>query len=512
MILGKAVKVSYPISGVGTSDNPKLVIEDRFGNPLPNEINFDTLTRCKDSIFAFTIFEQGCDSLFLSVEWLDSTKTKAPPKSQFEWNTPASKWLINGDTVISGIEALTTIVGSYEGYLRITDSIKGGKSTLISLIPYKVFVEPGTRILALPDSSAGFDTITFCDQKDATVPIVNLGCDTIHDSSISINGIDFAIVNAPKTPFIINPSNTFFLDIRYLPVNTGESFDTLTIVTDADSAPVRQIPLSGFATPTDTIRFSVSTSNVSVVPGDTATLTIMPSSEFKNKGLNSMAIVLSYNGDIMSPYQTKNATTGMSGALAPSVGSELPVGPTLRNLPITINGANMTFDSTTPIVNIKFLISLSDSTSTDFHIASFVLNNGDNNFNKCLLGATADTGTIALRFVCGDTDLYNLLRYGANWSLTDGIVPSIGAPNPDPVFAGSVINIPFTALRPVSLKIEIMDETGRIVYSNAAKVPQAGASTFSIRDLPLGGGAYHYRLYSVDGGTAVVTGSFVVIR
>ena len=415
----------------------------------------------------------------------------------------------------SGIEALPKVLGSYRGYLKITDSVVGKPAELVSFIPYNVLVKPGPRTLSLSDALRDFDTITFCGQKDITIPIVNLGvCDTIHDSSISISGLNFSVVKPPKTPFAIPPLDTFFLQVQYIPNNSGQALDTLTIVTDADSAPIRKIPLLGYATPTDTIKFTAVASDLTVVPGDTATLTIMPSAKFKNAGLNSMYIVLAYNGDIMVPYPdgAPNATTGMAGALTPIPGSPLSVSPKIQNLPITINGTNMTFDSTTPILKMWFRIMLSDSTTTDFHIASFELNYGDLNFNKCLLGATADTGTIGLRYVCGDSQLYKFLRYGANWSIDDGIVPENGSAHPNPVMEGSPISIPFTALRAITVKIEIMDETGSVVYSGMNNYSEAGATSFTIPASTIGSGAYHYRLHPIDGGGGVSTGSFVVIR
>jgi hypothetical protein len=57
-----------------------------------------------------------------------------------------------------------------------------------------------------------------------------------------------------------------------------------------------------------------------------------------------------------------------------------------------------------------------------------------------------------------------------------------------------------------------MDETGSVVYSEMSNYPQAGATTFTIPGAAIKSGAYHYRLHPIDGGTAVVTGSFVVIR
>jgi hypothetical protein len=514
-VLGEAVRLAYPITGIGSPDSAELVIKDRFGNPLPDTINFDTITRCQDSIFAFTISEIGCDSLFVTAVWLDSTKAKgsSPPASRFVARLPIINRLLAPDSIlIEGIEALGQTLGYYQGYLQISDSVAGTSAEVRSLIPYRVFVKPGTRTLSLDTTPRNFDTITFCQQKDTIIPIVNLGCDTIHDSSISISGSNFVIVNPPKTPFVINPSDTFFLTVRYLPVNSGQAMGILTDSTDADSAPVRHIPLSGYTTPTDTVRFSAISNKQTVAPGDTATLYIMPGSKFTAKGLQSIEITLAYNGDIMTPFDTLAASSGMSGAPVVNVLPTQATGTKLQYLPITIDGTDMTFDSAMPILTMQFTITISDSAWTDFHIASFELNNGNNNFNKCLLGSTVDTGTIGLQFTCGDSILYKTLRYGSNWSLGEGIIPVSGIVHPNPVLEGSQISVPFTALRAVAVKIEIMDETGSVVYSDLSNVTESGAASYTIPGAAIRSGAYHYRLHPIDGGIGVATGSFVVIR
>ncbi len=513
-VLGKAVRLAYPVTGIGSPDSAELVIKDRFGGSLPNIIDFDTITRCQDSIFAFTISEIGCDSLFVSAVWLDSTKTGPPPASRFNVRKPPliNRLLAPDSILIEGIEALGQTLGYYQGYLQISDSVGGTSKEYLSLIPYRVFVKPGTRTLSLDTTPRNFDTITFCQQKNIVIPIVNLGCDTIHDSSISISGVNFTMVNTPTTPFVINPLDTFYDTILYLPVNSGQAMGILTDSTDADSAPVRHIPLSGYTTPTDTVRFSAMSNKQTVAPGDTATLYIMPSSKFTAKGLQSIEITLAYNGDIMTPFDTLATSSSMTGAPVVHVLPTQATGTKLQYLPITIDGTDMTFDSTMPILKMQFTITISDSAWTDFHIASFELNNGNNTFNKCLLGSTADTGTIGLQFLCGDSVLYNMLRYGSNWSLNDGIVPIRGTVHPNPVTEESPITMPFTALRAVTVRMDIMDDVGSIVFSGTNSVSEAGAAAFIVSGPQLPSGAYHYRLHPIDGGIGIVTGSFVVIR
>jgi len=507
LVLGKPLRMSFPVVGTGKQDMPQLVMADRFGNPLPSVIDFDTITRCQDSTFAFTISEKGCDTLFTTFEWLDSSKTGSPPSAQFKWVTLPNRWITH-DTVIDGIEALGTVLGSYQGYFRITDSSKGVTSATVQYIPFKVFVKPGTRTLSLDDSPRNFDTIGFCDTNERTIVIQNLGCDTIHDSSMTLSDPNFIFVVPPKFPLVVDPNSSISVTVRYLPVVSGEASGLLSIITDADSAPERIIPLLGYAIPTDTIKFKALATNLTVAPGDTSTINILAGNSFKAKGLNTINMTLAYNGNILTLYNpSKTVTTGIPGANIVST-PDLPIGNTAY-LQIAIGGTNMQLDSTVPIASMKFLISLSDSTSTDFRLTNFQLN--DANFNKCTLGSAIDTGTIKLEFLCGDSLMYNLLRYGTNFAPGDGIAPVSGVVYPDPV-TSSTLFIPYRALRAVSVGLEIMDWSGAVVYSSVQYAPAAGATEFEITGLSLASGAYHYRLHPLDNGRISATGGFVVLR
>ncbi|HET6401894.1 MAG TPA: hypothetical protein VFH95_10900 [Candidatus Kapabacteria bacterium] len=514
LVLGKPVRMSVPLSGIGKSDNPQLVMADRFGVPIPSEIEFDTMTRCQDSIFAFTISEKGCDSLYVSLEWFDSTQTKSPPSSEFKWFTPASRWITQAVApVVAGIEVTPgSALGNYQGYLRVSDSIKGSALTIVRVIPYHVFVKPGTRTLSLDDSPRNFDTLAFCDSRDTVITINNLGCDTLHVAKIGLSGPNFIFVPPLRVPFIIRPDDSLRVTLRYLPAVSGLAFDTLQIATDGDSAGVRNIPLAGYATPADTIEFKAVAEELTVKPGDTATVLIMPNGSFNNPGLNSIKITLAYNSDIMTLFDPNNASTNVRGASPPIINAPLLIGGKILYLPVTIAGSNLTFDSGATLLRLQFRIMLSDSARTDFRIADIELNNGDFNFGKCALGAISDSATIGLQFVCGDSLLYNFLRFSSKWSPEDGIVSAIGGVRPDPVLSGSSLSIPYTSLRAVTVKLEIMDSKGAVVFSDIQNTSEAGASEFLIPNLPLPSGAYQYRLQTTDGGRGMVSGSFVVVK
>ncbi|HEX5315243.1 MAG TPA: hypothetical protein VFX22_01220, partial [Candidatus Kapabacteria bacterium] len=517
LVLGEPVRMSIPVSGFGKSDNPQLVLADRFGAPLPNEIEFDTITRCQDTIFPFTVSEIGCDSLYVSLEWLDSTQTKGPPPTEFKWFTPATRWLTQAaPPVVAGIEVTpTSALGNYEGYLRISDSIKGSTLKIVRVIPYHVFVKPGTRTLSLDDSPRNYDTLAFCDSRDTIITINNFGCDTLHVAHVGFSGSNFIIAKSVSLPFIVLPNDSVQLIVRYLPNVSGPAFDTLSIVTDGDSAGTRAIPLAGYAMPADTVRFRA-IATMLVKPGDTATVLIMPNGNFNNAGLNNIKITLAYNSDILTLFDPIDATTGVRGAMPPIFSPPLLVSKKIIDLPITIAGTDLTFDSTMPLLKLQFRIMLSDSASTDFRIASIELNNGDFTFGKCALGAISDSATIGLQFACGDSLLYNFLRFGSKWSPGSGIASADdGAKSltiPDPVHSSSSLRIPYTALRPVTVKLEIIDSKGAVVLSSIQNTSAAESSEFIIPNLPLASGAYRYLLQTADGGRGVVFGSFVVIK
>jgi len=513
LILGEPMRLTFPLNGIGRPDSPQLVMADRFGMPLPSKIEFDTMTRCQDSIFAFTIFERGCDSLYSEFEWLDSTQKALPPTSEFKWFTPFTRWLTqNATPVDAGIEVIpTTAEGDYTGYLRISDSVKGSIAKFVRMIPYHVFIKPGSKRLLLDSSLRNFDTIAFCDARDTIIELKNLGCDTLHFWNASFSGTNFIFPNGLKLPFVITPYDSVPIEIEYLPNVSRGVFDTLTFFSDDDSEQIRTVPLTGYATPTDTVRFRVVASNISVAPGDTSTVIIYSSGSFNAPGLTSIGIELAYNADVMEPFNMTGAHSGIAGA-AVIPAAEIPTGSKTHYWPLTITGANMNFDSTVALLSAQFRIMLSDSLSTDFRIQSITLNNSNIQFNKCLLGAVSDSGTIGLKLYCGDSLMYEVMRFGKVFSPSDGIAPEPISAHPNPLMNGSPLTIPFRALRPAQIELDITDVTGRTVYSSLQEVTEAGESAFSVPAPSLASGAYHYRIYTVDGGRAAIAGNFVVLN
>ncbi|HWF44369.1 MAG TPA: hypothetical protein VG537_06985, partial [Candidatus Kapabacteria bacterium] len=364
-----------------------------------------------------------------------------------------------------------------------------------------------------------FGTIAFCSEQDLTIPVRNLGCDTLHITDSLSFGRNFIVLNAPNAPLDILPGQSYNMQVRYMPNVSGAVYDSLIVKSDADTQQIRTISLSGFATPTDTVSFKAVCSNASVMPGDIVSVVIIPSRMITNKGLNELSITLEYNGDIMTPLPSTASTSIPNASVVPP--TEVRPGK-FALLPIQIRGVNLSLDSTKPMVSIQFRITLSDSDRTDFHISDFSLNNSDRNFGKCVLGAVSDTGTIALNFACGDSLLFRFMQLGSNFSLQDGIAPAAMPINPNPVdlSKGESVNIPFKATRAGGLRLAIYNAVGSTVYSEIKTVVQAEENSFVLFNPPFASGTYHYSIISLDGGSLLngadgrgfVTGEFVLIR
>ncbi len=505
LVQGVSKRIAIAVSGIGKPDNPKLVMN------LGTEINFDTVTTCDHPGLGWVITNPGCTYLQMRVDLFDSTLTKPPPANEFLARVIGPSKIHGGDTIKAAMLVFPKVLGYYRGFMRVISQIEDGRPPDTVLFPYKVFVK-SNKILSLDDSRRDYDTIQFCDQKDALIPIVNTGCDTLTVSKLDLTGNSFQYVPLfPALPFVIPPGKSANVVLRYLPAVSGRSIGQLVVTTNSDSAKIRTIPLEGYALPTDTITFHALSPNFFVKPGDTALIIVKPSQGYNKKGIKSVTVTLEYNGDVMTPYDYASTYTQVTGATV-SMPTEVTINPNIRQLPLNIYGTDLRLDSSQAIIATKFIIAVTDTVKTQFRIASFQINQGDPFFNKCLLGGVSDTGTIGMQFVCGDSQIYRYMRFGSNFAPEDGIAPAGISVHPNPLTAqnGSDLSIPFKALRKVGARLQVIDERGAVAYSEIQDVASAGASSFQFHASQLPSGSYFYRITPVDGGRGVATGDFII--
>ena len=507
LVQGVAKRIVEPISGIGKPDNPRLVMN------LGTEINFDTVTRCSHPGLGWILTNPGCTYLDVQVDLFDSLMKNPPPANEFRALKIGPNKIHGGDTIKVGMFVYPKYFGYYRGFMRVISQIEDGRKPDTVLYPYKIFVKHDVE-MSLDNSRRDYDTIQFCQTKDVTIPIVNTGCDTLIVSRLDLTGNSFQYVPLiPKVPDTIPPGNFSSVVLRYLPSVSGRSVGQIVVTTNSDSANIRTIPLEGYATPTDTVSFHALSPNLFIRPGDTALIMVQPSKGYAKPGIKSISITLEYNGDVMTPYSAVKSFTQIPGATVVPP-TEKTVNATIRQLPLTVLGTDMQLDSTRAIVGTKFIIAVTDSAKTQFRVADFQINNADSFYNKCLLGGVEDTGTIGLDFICGDSLIYQYLRYGTDFNPENGVAPAGIAAHPNPFAWQSDANltIPFKALRKVAARLEVIDSRGSVAYSEIRETPEAGAASFILRPDQLSSGSYFYRIIPVDGGRGVVTGDFVVVK
>lgn len=501
-VFGVQRRLSIPISGIGKPDIAEFRLAvDALPPGLPSELEFGTLTRCDmPDTLSFTITNPGCTPMTIApVQMQDSTHRQILlPTKTLWWQTMAIPASVKfGDTLRLKIRISPATLGEVRGFVRVTYTIVGGQPKDYFL-PYHATIVRGAVTLDLPETARSFDSILFCAQKDIVVPVRNTGCDTMLVTRRDLVSSIFFVTNPRAVPYKLAPGATDFVTLRFIPSQSGDASGTLYIQSDADSAPNRVIPVSGFAIPTDTLTFTATTQNQLVQAGDTALVLFTTDKPIRNKGVNVITVVLAYNGDVMTPWPS-TVGTSIAGARV-TVPPEVRLGKMARQT-INVLGTNMAIDSGKPVVVMLFHVTLSDSARTEFHIESVTFNNNGGNFSRCVLGSVVDSGTIDLSFQCGDAMLNEYLRKQSAYRLNDGIRIVGKTVTPDPVRIGTDARLSVEVLTAGDYGVTIFAADGRKVSSDRKSFVR-GLSDLSLPTSQFASGRYHVQLDDDHGHTA----------
>jgi photosystem II stability/assembly factor-like uncharacterized protein len=510
-VFGVQRRIAIPISGNGKPDIAAFELAvDALAPGSPAALEFGTLTRCDlpDTLW-FTITNPGCTAMTVApVQVQDSTHRQILlPTKQIKWQAMAQPASVKApDKFRFWVSIAPAALGDVRGFVRVTYTLQGAAAKDYFL-PYHATVIRGAVALNLSDAQRTFDSIQFCAQKDITIPIVNDGCDTMTVLQRNLISSAFFLTNPKAVPYKIPPHASDIATVRFIPGQSGPANGTLFVTTDADSVPSRTIPIVGFALPTDTISFTAYTHDQVVHAGDTALVLFTTNRSVRNKGVNVVTFVLTYNGDVMTPWPS-TARSDIPGANI-VVLPEVRIGGKTAKLTINVLSPNMTLDSGKTIGSILFHVTLSDSARTDFHIESITLNNGTGNFAKCVLGSVVDSGTIAMDFQCGDALLYGYLLKQSSFKLTDGLRIRTRSTIPDPVTSTEIAKLPVTVSQPGEYRLHVYTAAGNEAFTKLLQL-NAGDQNLPIETASLRSGSHHIVIEDSDG--RIVTADFVVTR
>jgi photosystem II stability/assembly factor-like uncharacterized protein len=531
--------ITYPIAiAPGRSDTVYVLINRTIAGPFTTNVVLPALHQKIASTFTLTVtgnivvtgvnFQVAFDALAAQIDsaLLDRGKlTRCDPPQEFYLyirnpgctGVALRNVMFEGDgkvfTVTLEGSLPDTLLGDDMHRVKITVSpavlgvtndrlrvrYKVGDSPSVDLFyPFTVDVGYGTRLLSLADYSRDLDTIEYCQTRDSVIRFQNTGCDTLTITDASLNGADFDLVPLGALPRKIAPGAYDSVVVRYDPLLPGDAAGQLTLISDADTLSTRAIDVMAFALPTDTVTFRLIPDRAIVNDNDTLNFNLVPDTTIRGKGLRSLSMILSYNGDVLTFMSANPKIAGLT--ILPPV--ELQAGLKARQLAITLLHPNdITLDSLVSLVSLRFRTTLSDSTQATMSLSQFELNSGDPRFAKCVLGSKSEEAKLTLALYCGDSLIKKTL-------LMNRLVLSSSQPWPNPSQRSnaSEIHLPYVLNIRSALTLRVYSLEGVLAYEET-KEREVGEGTVTIPATALTSGIYHYTL-TCEG--SQVRGQFIV--
>ncbi len=463
------------------------------------------LTRCNTAqSVTFILSNPSCDSLNkITISKIAIQPPNDPDITFSNITTPFVLSDVNQQTLAILVTINPKVVGIHNGTLTLTYNIGNGVSR-DTTIAYFLDVSYGSRILSVDKDSIYFGRFPFCETRDTTIILKNLGCDSLDILNFSIQGQGkFTLTSTPNLQLKNNDQTA--VSFHFEPTSAGRVYGNIIIRSNSDNNDtLRIIPIVADIIPTDTLSFSIEASRVDFKAGDTVSFFLVPNRNVKSKGIRDISFTLNYNGDLLTILGNKiqvlipNATY----IAAPTNGT--PKHTTTR---IFLTGLpTIEMDSLVPIMRLIFSTALTDSVSSTMSISQVSINGGDPNFAKCELGIVSADITYTLLLVCGDSTLIKYLQLGKNFTLKAIDV------TPDPVTSANNYraHIGFTANVVGSFTVNVFDPLGKLVLTKEMTTNHTGSFDLELDASRLSSGAYHYTLkhqetnQAVDGGFRVV--------
>jgi len=256
-----------------------------------------------------------------------------------------------------------------------------------------------------------------------------------------------------------------------------KDFDTVIMLTGAGRIPK------------ENVQFIPSLSANAVSAGSSVDILIKPNKPISGRALQSISFDLNYNSDLLDGG--KIFSTGIPGASI-TVGPEknpspsIPL-PKLRAREIVVTGNDLSLDPNIAIADLKFMAMVTDTTSTPITISNLKLNDGDLNYQNCILSADTSATNFTEVYLCGDSTLSKYLRTGNILSIT-----SIH-PNP----AQDEVEIELHSAIRQDVNLEVFDALGARVFSMMQNIT-GGANTIHFDTKGLSAGVYLVKVGGVS--------------
>lgn len=499
--LGEPLIKPITLLGIGYVSPSMLV------TALPADTLFDLkLTRCDTSLpFRMTLLNPGCSSITVKSAVLEGIPTPNIILNLSK-NLPFS--ISNGTSISISVLVTPKDIGTYNGNLHVTYQFAGDNTIHDTLIAYFLTVGYGSRLLAVDHDTIDLGTMKLCDTRDSAVQITNKGCDILDSINSTIQGQGNFSLTGTSFSFL-GPNKQGNISFHFEPTQAGAVSGTLTITSVSDTLPIHIVTIKAFVIPTDTLIFSMLPTRGTFYAGDTLSVRLIPQRDVHGKGLRDAAFTMNFNSDLLTllPDPVGIKVLMKNAQYIAGAPSGTPKHTAIR---IFLQGTpTLEIDKDSPVMEFRFLVSLSDTITTRFDLTDVQLNGGASNFSKCELGLVSISLAYDLAFLCGDSTLVNLMQLKDKFTVfTDAVYPNpiTGQNNYQGI-------IPFrTGGGGLIIGMDVFDQLGRTVVSKELPVEKAGSYHFTIDGRSLAAGCYTYILHEISASSSSVRGRFIISK
>ena len=460
------------LSGIGIPAQAMLSLVD-------TALDLGTFARCNAmGDTTVTLTNSGCDSLSLS-------GASVRGGAGFTLVNARDTELAPNQSVQYSVHFSDSIAGRLASALHVHAVGAHGGNALDTSIALLATIVPGSHVAALGPKAIDFGITSICEERDSTITITNIGCETDTISTAIIASSQFVLPLSVNFPIVIPPGESAIIPISTNLDTTGqpvEILDTLDFLSNAD-APLPPVVLSrGVNYP---VRFSLGLTAEDSAPIRATVPVYVLRKGTVPKSVDEVNFDLIYNDDLLGYANVKEPD------VQPVHAALLPNGLTDRTF--TMKPA---MDRDT-IATLEFQSYLSKQEQTPILLTGEKFISGGVISPPCIASMDSGVGTgFTLELACGDGPIANALE-GIPLDLVSMTISS------------SVLNFMLACgdATLTSCSAEILTVLGTRALGKTFTLEPVTSSTFDLHTLPAGG--YFLR---VSAGRSVISRRFVIVK
>jgi photosystem II stability/assembly factor-like uncharacterized protein len=462
--------------------------------PVAN-LKFSSRTLCdsKDSI-SLTLRNPGCDSL----EILQATFTDdGSLVYSYSLSSTIPDAILASDLMKVTVFADPVKPGNHIAELKIRYRLADG--TIVDTIyTFTIDISPGPKLLASDPALIGFDTIALCKDRDSMIVLTNIGCADVTISDLSISDPAYNFLKTKTLPYTIKRFESDTIWLRYSTSAPGKFIGTLSIKTDADSLPARDISLIGVTRDKDYLQLYLDSVSGAVYAGDTAKIAVVPDRDWIGKDVTRLGFKMRYNSDLLSLTRAHHSPDIQIDTVYTQ---ETPDGALLA-IDIT-SQTDIALTKDVALLVLDFYDRMTDTLSTMVTLSDLGINNFDKYYSDCILGVSEKSMEYSMLLHCSEGPLS---RYMSNLPILFIANPT---PNPLTEANGYRLHLPIDLREDASLEVSVSATNGEIVFRKTFDAISKGKQDLVLDFAKLSGGSYSY---SVKAKESTVNGKFLLLK